>query len=42
MYILSWQLATVTVITFGIIMFLMMFCFYATRNKVIKVRESIT
>ncbi|WP_338985313.1 ABC transporter ATP-binding protein [Spiroplasma endosymbiont of Diplazon laetatorius] len=42
MYILSWQLATVTVVTFGIIMFAMMFCFYATRNKVIKVRESIT
>ncbi|AUB31180.1 ABC transporter ATP-binding protein [Spiroplasma floricola] len=42
MYILSWQLASVTVVTFAIIMFLMMFCFYATRNKVVKVRESIT
>ncbi|QHX36371.1 ABC transporter ATP-binding protein [Spiroplasma sp. BIUS-1] len=42
MYILSWELATVTVITFVIIMSLMMVSFYATRNKVIKVRESIT
>ncbi|WP_342258619.1 ABC transporter ATP-binding protein [Spiroplasma endosymbiont of Dioctria linearis] len=42
MYILSWQLATVTVVTFAIIMALMMICFFATRKKVIKVRESIT
>ncbi|AGR41827.1 ABC transporter ATP-binding protein [Spiroplasma diminutum] len=42
MYILSWQLATVTFATFAIIMILMMICFFATRKKVSKVRESIT